>query len=240
MWACPERLGDGSGRGVGTCLYRSLQRVYDEQMTKRPINVRLDDDLIDAIDALAAATRTDRTELMARGLRRELLHDGRREFIYVLLDESGEVRYVGRSRDPFGRLRPHLADAKVGGTDKQTWLADMIAAGHVPQLAIVDDAEPGQDVAALETDWIERFADGGRLTNGVRAGVASTPRRTGHLKQVGQFDERLLELIDEQAAILGQSRRTYMERLLWKHLDELGAPATREDPETPARKTKRR
>lgn len=81
----------------------------------------------------------------------------------------------------------------------------------------------------------ERYAE--RYAERYSAGMTvPNPRR----RNVGQFDERLLALIDEQAAILGQSRRTYMERLLWKHLEELGIPATREDPETPTRKTKRR
>lgn len=183
------------------------------RVAKQPINLRLDADLVAAADALAAATGIDRTELVARGLRRELLYEGGREFIYVLSDESGEVRYVGRSRDPYKRLREHIAAARAGGQSaKEAWLAAMLAEGQAPSMAIIDDAEPGEAVAMLEADWIMHFAEGGRLTNGVSAGIASGLRRVGKRRQIGMIDESLLDAIDADAERRGETRRAWIER----------------------------
>lgn len=140
-------------------------------MTKRPVNLRLDDDLVLAADALATSIGTDRTELVSRGLRRELLYDGAREFIYVLLDQERTVRYVGRSRDPHNRLRQHLAEARMQTRSaKERWIAEMAAAGLEPTVVIIDDAEPGEPVAELEREWIDRLKSS-VLTNGIHAGV---------------------------------------------------------------------
>jgi len=168
-------------------------------MAKQPINLRLDADLIAAADSLAAALGTDRTDLIARGLRRELLYEGGREFVYVLLDEVGEVRYVGRSRDPYKRLRAHVADARAGGKSaKEAWLAELLGNGHAPRLAIIDDAEPGEAVASCEAAWIVHFAAGGRLTNGTSAGVAPRERKkAGFVRPISfRWDEAFIGRID--------------------------------------------
>lgn len=143
-------------------------------MPKRAINLRLDDDLVAAVDTLAEALDTDRTEMIARGLRRELLYDGRREFIYVLLDAERVVRYVGRARDPVSRLREHIAGARAGGTSaKEAWISEMLKAGTTPFQVIIDDGEPGEDIRSAEDYWLAHFEAGGSLTNGIRASVAS-------------------------------------------------------------------
>lgn len=164
-------------------------------MAKQPINLRLDADLIDAADALAAAIGTDRTELIARGLRRELLHEGGREFIYVLRDEAGEVRYVGRSSDPYRRLREHIAAARAGGTSaKEAWLAGLLAKGGSPRLAIIDDGD-ADEIAELEAAWIEHFHDGGKLTNG---------RFKGQPTKVVRLPVALLEPLEAEASRTGK------------------------------------
>jgi predicted transcriptional regulator len=193
---------------------------------KKPINARIDAELLAAIDELAARTLTDRTELIERGLRREVLYDGTREFVYVLLDEAGDVRYVGRSRDPYRRMREHIAGARAGGhAGRDAWLAAMLGAGQKPRMAIVDDAEAGQAIADLEREWIERFRAGGRLTNGIAGGVAAR-ERSGR-KQFGMVDADLLARVDARAAELGQTRRVFTERALEAALSEAkGALAT--------------
>lgn len=189
-------------------------------MAKRAINLRLDNDLIQAVDDLAEAMGTDRTELIARGLRRELLFDGGREFIYVLIDGDRCVRYVGRARDPYKRLREHIAAARAGGSSaKERWLADMLSTGALPQLAVIDDA-PKNEIRDLESVWIDHFKVAGKLTNGVRgpiAGVLRYPKRTG-MKNFGMLDEALMDRVDAEAKRLGQTRRLVTERALEREL----------------------
>lgn len=187
-------------------------------MQKRAINLRLEEDLVAAVDHLAQATGTDRTELIARGLRRELLYDGQREFIYVLLDADRHVRYVGRARDPYKRLREHVAGARAGGSSaKERWLSEMLAAGSFPQLAIIDDAAGGDDIQELEALWIDHFKSD-TLTNGIlygaRAGVAPGPR-----KQSGSTMVRIPdELRDKIDAVRGDVPR---ERWVRRQLETL-------------------
>lgn len=176
--------------------------------------MRLDDELVDAVDALAAQMGTDRTDLIARGLRRELLYEGRREFVYVLLDAGGDVRYVGRSCEPYKRLREHVAQARVGGSAKEAWLAQSIAVGHVPRLVIIDDAPSGAEIAELEAEWIEHFAASGRLTNGTRAGVASGERAArGSVRMHIVVSDDLLARIDD-ALPDGVSRAHFIRRAI--------------------------
>jgi GIY-YIG catalytic domain len=173
-------------------------------MLKRPINLRLDADLVAAADALASAMGTDRTELISRGLRRELLHDGEREFVYVLLDGS-EVRYVGRSRDPYQRLRQHIAEARAGGTSpKGEWLSEMLKAGRTPRLAIIDDGSAGDEIQQLEGEWIEHFRKGERLTNRICADVVKVPRPGGSHQRSLRIPEDLHRALNAEAARRGR------------------------------------
>jgi predicted transcriptional regulator len=179
-------------------------------MAKRPINLRLDEDLIKAATELASALGIDRTELISRGLRRELLYDGSREFIYVLLDAANKVRYVGRSRDPYGRLRAHLASARAGGvSSKEQWLSSMLEANQSPGMAIVDDAEPGAPIRDLEAAWIERFRESDSLTNGVAGGVAKEERHAGRTNTSIYISDDLLERIDADCKLTNRSRSNW-------------------------------
>lgn len=167
-------------------------------MQKQPINLRLDKELLDATDALADAMGIARTELIERGLRRELLYDGKREFIYVLTDADMCVRYVGRSQDPYRRLREHVAAAKAGGaTAKERWLADLLADGKMPHLVVVDDAQPGDAIRQLEAEWIAYFDTHDRLTNtAVVGGVAKGVHRLGMTQIAVRVEDDLLDLIE--------------------------------------------
>jgi hypothetical protein len=150
-------------------------------MSSESIALQLGGDLLAAVDNLAKATGLDRMELIARTLRRELLYDGRREFIYVLMDTGDCVRYVGRARDPRKRLGEHIVAAKAGGTSaKERWLAGMLAAGTFPRAVVIDDAPSGEAICDRESYWIEHFRSAGKLTNGPASAVVKAPsaRRT--------------------------------------------------------------
>jgi Arc/MetJ family transcription regulator len=189
--------------------------VHYGGMQRQPVNLRLDRDLLDATDALADAMGIARTELIERGLRRELLHDGKREFVYVLVDPDRCVRYVGRSRDPHRRLREHIAAAKAGGaTAKERWLADLLADNRRPCLVIIDDAEPGEAVRQLEAEWIEHFKAHDTLTNDVAGGVAHG-LDLGGIKQIRvRVDDDLLARIERARGLV--PREPWMRRALDK------------------------
>lgn len=59
--------------------------------------------------------------------------------VYHLIDpQTRAVRYVGKSRHPRARLRAHLQEAATRQTtDKQAWIAGLIAQGMAPVLVIV-------------------------------------------------------------------------------------------------------
>lgn len=70
----------------------------------------------------------------------------RRHHVYHLADpETRAVRYVGKSTNPTGRLRAHIEEARQRqGTEKQRWIAALLARGLAPVLVIVAsyEAEP--------------------------------------------------------------------------------------------------
>jgi hypothetical protein len=93
-------------------------------------------------------------------------------FIYGLqAPRSGELRYVGKARQPQIRLAQHLASARRGEqTYKARWLRDLIAAGLKPNISIIEETS-----ASLweerERFWIEHFkSSGARLTNATSGG----------------------------------------------------------------------
>lgn len=197
-------------------------------MRKRAINVRLDGPLLEAVDALARSIGADRTEVISRGLRRELLHESGREFIYVLLDPTWVVRYVGRSRDPFARFREHLDSAVEPGSTKERWIAELLAEGAQPRMAIIDDAQAGEEVREVELFWIEHFRGEGKLTNAVVGGVS----RVGGVRPVSfRWEEEFIARVDGARGEMPRSafvRQCVEERM--NGLDELAkgsVPAAR-------------
>lgn len=59
--------------------------------------------------------------------------------VYHLIDpQTRAVRYVGKSRTPRARLRAHIQEAAARqNTEKQAWIASLIARGLSPVLVIV-------------------------------------------------------------------------------------------------------
>lgn len=87
-------------------------------------------------------------------------------FIYGLCEPgSSEVRYVGKTDDPNGRLSEHMHCPTSSAMAE--WLASL--GGKKPRVLILKVIEPGQDIAAIEREHIEAYG-GPKLLNGGEAG----------------------------------------------------------------------
>jgi hypothetical protein len=101
----------------------------------------------------------------------------RRVAIYVLTDPvSGEVRYVGKSVDPYRRLGQHMRDRSAYGTDKQRWMHGLWMQGQAPQMWVIQRV-PSNRQNQAEREWIARYqAQGARLVNTVHNRKRAAPR----------------------------------------------------------------
>ena len=82
--------------------------------------------------------------------------------IYLLVDPSGEVRYVGKANCPESRLRVHWADRFDGRTHKDRWLSTL---SNPPIIRVVEVGTGSWQEA--ERFYISFYRDevGCRLTN---------------------------------------------------------------------------
>jgi hypothetical protein len=93
-------------------------------------------------------------------------------YIYALVDpRTCRYRYVGKADNPKLRLQRHLQPKKLSGnTHKESWLRDLIAAGNLPTLKILECVKKTEWEVA-EKYWIAYFrAYGEDLTNGTLGG----------------------------------------------------------------------
>jgi hypothetical protein len=86
-------------------------------------------------------------------------------YIYALLDENGQARYVGMTNLPLStRKALHIDDAKGerSKAPKTRWIQDMLARGHKPEIKALDEAQTKEEAIAKEYLWRSKI-DG--LTN---------------------------------------------------------------------------
>ena len=86
-------------------------------------------------------------------------------FIYGLVDPiSNEIRYVGKSVDPEGRLEQHIKDQSH--VYRTYWIRSLLKRGLKPTCIILERVEPSNDWEASERYWIAYgHEQGWRLTN---------------------------------------------------------------------------
>lgn len=86
-------------------------------------------------------------------------HQDKPHYIYGLTDpETGEIRYVGHSIDPAGRLVQHNAERKLSRAGwfpnyLGEWLISLRAAGKRPGIVILETTT-ADEVVAKELEWI--------------------------------------------------------------------------------------
>lgn len=79
---------------------------------------------------------------------------------------TDELRYIGKSVDPDGRLRRHLDAARKPQNYNQRWIASLIRQGLKPSMAVLLEVAEDEDWAEVERAMIaEAKARGLRLTN---------------------------------------------------------------------------
>ncbi len=100
--------------------------------------------------------------------------------IYGLVDpSSGEIRYVGQTmRRIEERVSQHLAAAKAGKLAYSArWIRKLLARGLEPEVLILEEAAPGNELDDAEIRWILRGKERGwKLTNLTSGGMDSPMR----------------------------------------------------------------
>lgn len=98
-------------------------------------------------------------------------------FLYVLTDPvTGSVRYLGKSNNPFKRLKRHLLDSSP--SHKKNWIDSLKSAGMAPNMELLDEV-PVSQWQFWEREYIRVFkAIGLSLTNQCEGGE-NPPSRTG-------------------------------------------------------------
>jgi hypothetical protein len=115
--------------------------------------------------------------------------------IYALIDpRTDEVRYIGKAKDPARRLRDHLQPSQISRhrSHKNSWLKGLLAAGHEPQLLILDSEITAEDVDNAERLWISLYRVwDATLTNGTDGGdggaMSSEIAKAAGLKRRGRI-----------------------------------------------------
>lgn len=84
----------------------------------------------------------------------------RRVFIYALLDDTGEVRYVGKSYNPRNRFWDHLCKSAKQKTHLGTWLRLMGKKNQRPTIVILEETSE-EDWENTERKWIAHYRSAG-------------------------------------------------------------------------------
>ena len=92
-------------------------------------------------------------------------------FIYALKEpDTGEIRYVGKARDPKKRLTGHLKDSFRFTNHRACWIRSVLSKDQKPILEILDEV-PVEYWQQWEVAWIEFFREQGcRLVNTAKGG----------------------------------------------------------------------
>jgi hypothetical protein len=111
----------------------------------------------------------------------------RMDFIYVLTcPKSGEVRYVGKTRNPKQRLGTHVSAARAGAKHwNARWIASLDASGLFPGFSVVHTVGADSMWQVMERFFIAACRNMGmRLTNGTDGGegVSLLPENEARVK----------------------------------------------------------
>ncbi len=103
--------------------------------------------------------------------------------IYGLFDDSGELRYVGKTEQTLAkRLKEHVAPWHlIAATHKNSWIKQLLRYGLNPRIQTIQTLPKEtvqSDLNKAEIYWIKFFKDQGcRLTNGTDGGEGLAGRK---------------------------------------------------------------
>lgn len=86
-------------------------------------------------------------------------------YIYALTEpDTGEIRYIGKSIRPLGRLADHCNDPSK--THRTNWIQSLLSNGKRPGMVVLEEVADGDRWQDVERAWIARGRSAGwRLTN---------------------------------------------------------------------------
>lgn len=94
-------------------------------------------------------------------------------FIYALLDNFGQIRYIGKSDNPINRLKNHIKESKYKRTHKEKWINSLLQKGLKIELLILETCHY-KNWQIMEEMWIGLAKSWNiELTNGTRGGEGS-------------------------------------------------------------------
>lgn len=87
-------------------------------------------------------------------------------YIYALKSPEGEVRYIGKTVNPIGRLRQHIHSAKTSRYHNANWIRSILARGDRPVMDVLYAVPEGEPWQEYEKYFIGAYrAMGFKLTN---------------------------------------------------------------------------
>ena len=137
-------------------------------------------------------------------------------YIYALCNpDSEEIRYVGKSVDPFYRLWGHIHEAraskKVKNQQKSEWIKNLLLQGEKPKLKILEEVLT-EEWEQKEIYWIDKCINEGHkllnITKGGKTGIVSDKCRkalsnckTRDQKKGFKHSEETKRIIKEKRAL---------------------------------------
>lgn len=95
-------------------------------------------------------------------------------YIYSLSDpDTGEIRYIGKTKHPHSRLRCHLLTSRKQKTGKEKWINNLLQSNQEPVFDIVEVCNPG-NWEERERYWIQFYRS--QLTNIADGGHGPKPK----------------------------------------------------------------
>ena len=88
-----------------------------------------------------------------------------KNYIYILVGDDDEIRYVGKTMYPKQRLYSHIKESKgVRNNHKINWIKKLLSENKKPKMVLIDEVD--EDWQYWEKYWIEQFKQWGfNLTN---------------------------------------------------------------------------
>lgn len=85
-------------------------------------------------------------------------------FIYALLDDRGNVRYIGKANNPEKRYKQHLRDCNRRNTPLYSWIRKLVSNKDRPYMLVLCSAI-SDDWESLEIAIIKQYQEYGTLLN---------------------------------------------------------------------------
>lgn len=157
-------------------------------------------------------------------------------FLYTLnCPATGKIKYLGKSNQPFARLKSHIRLAKQSRSHKNSWILGLRTQGLNPVIEVLDEI-PVAEWQFWEREYIRVFrAIGIKLTNGTDGGDGNLGGKASPTTRRKMSDSRKgrtqpVEVREKISAALKGRPRTpeVCERLSISHIGKFHTQRTRD------------